>query len=666
MKKFTRWCNAFIVAILMLCLASPALSPAVVTAQNVQPELVQAAQVDPSQTVRVIVQRSGAASGLEVRLAGLDGKMLQDLSMINAFAAELPAGAVLKLAKDPGVRFISLDGVMERSVFFTPMTVADNFASSSYSGNSGTQDWLGAWEEDGENDGISMGRLRVGSSTKCAYGNCFVFGGYWTSLYGYSLSRSANLAGANHATLTFSFRRYRYGDNNAAVDLQISGNGGSSWTTLATYGLTHSDYVQMSQSFDVTDYASTDTMLRFKGSGMANGYFYFDSIQFTFDYPATANYYLGTTGADALQYEGLNGQGVTVAVVDSGISQGPSLAGRVTEPVMFPGLDDNGHGTHVAGIIGGDGNLFKTFRGVAPGVNLISLDVTDSAGMSYESTVVGALQWVYDHKAQYNIRVVNMSLNSSAEVSYHNSPLDAACEILWFNGVVVVASAGNKGPAGGYNTTKTAPGNDPFIITVGASDEHDNTDPSNDTVAAFTSFGITQDGFSKPDILAPGYNVVSLLSPNSNWSVAHADRVVELFFIRLSGTSMAAPMVSGAAALLLQDEPNLTPDQVKYRLLNTGMTIQGDGTTYPYLNAYAAVHGTSTASANTGLTASMLLSTGSDPITWGSVGWNSVGWNSVGWNSVGWNSVGWNSVGWNSTVELVGVFWGPTRGGKNK
>jgi serine protease AprX len=148
--------------------------------------------------------------------------------------------------------------------------------------------------------------------------------------------------------------------------------------------------------------------------------------------------------------------------------------------------------------------------------------------------------------------------------------------------------------------------------------------------------------------------------------VEHPDRVVEANYIRLSGTSMAAPMVSGAAALLLQDEPNLNPDQVKYRLMNTGATIVGDGVIYPYLNTYAAIKGDSTTSANIGLQPSQMLSTGSDPIAWGSVGWNSVGWNSVGWNSVGWNSVGWNSVGWNSAIELNGVFWGPTRGKKNK
>jgi serine protease AprX len=135
-----------------------------------------------------------------------------------------------------------------------------------------------------------------------------------------------------------------------------------------------------------------------------------------------------------------------------------------------------------------------------------------------------------------------------------------------------------------------------------------------------------------------------------------ANKVGDQYF-RISGTSVAAPMVSAAAALLLQDEPGLTPDQVKYRLMATAnkswagynSTKGGAG----YLDIYEAVRGTTTKSANTGILPSQLLTTGEEPITWGSVGWNSVGWNSVGWNSVGWNSVGWNSVGWNSD------YWGP-------
>lgn len=277
---------------------------------------------------------------------------------------------------------------------------------------------------------------------------------------------------------------------------------------------------------------------------------------------------------------------------------------------------------------------------------MISLKVNDGNGLAYESDVVAALQWVFENKdaTKYNIRVVNLSLNTTTEQSYNVSPLDAAVEILWFNGVVVVASAGNKGTST-YNTANASPANDPFIITVGASDENGTSARSDDVVNPYSAFGTTTDGFIKPDIIAPGTNIYSVLSKSSMWGGDYPDRVaLNGEYFRLSGTSMAAPMVAGAVALLLQDEPNLTPDQVKYRLMHTGSTIQGsssDTRSYPYLDVYAVVTSATNQSANTGLFASQLLSTGTEPIAWNSVGWNSVGWNSVGWNSVGWNSTFW-------------------------
>ena len=158
--------------------------------------------------------------------------------------------------------------------------------------------------------------------------------------------------------------------------------------------------------------------------------------------------------------------------------------------------------------------------------------------------------------------------------------------------------------------------------------------------------------------MAPGKNIIGVLPENDKliMSVTHASNRMDSTYFRMSGTSVSAPMVSGAVALLLQDEPNLTPDQVKHRLKATAnktwpgynAATAGAG----YLDIYAAVNASTTESANTGVAASQLLWTGSSPLTWGSVNWNSVNWNSVNWNSVNWNSVNWNSVNWNSD------YWG--------
>ena len=353
------------------------------------------------------------------------------------------------------------------------------------------------------------------------------------------------------------------------------------------------------------------------------------------------------------------GQGVAVAVVDSGLSPSQDFIGGVVNGTRFlrsatfnkdssTNADVYGHGTHVAGIIGGDGSSSGgTYSGAAPGVDIINLKICDENGNASESDAVAALQWVYENRVRYGIRVVNLSVNAGGESSYHFSPLDAACEILWFDGIVVVASSGNRAEGEPARTVRAAPANDPFVITVGATEENGTADPSDDRVAGFSASGATVDGVQKPDIVAPGKDIVSVLAKRSLWDVEHPERKVGDSYFRLSGTSMSAPMVSAVAALMLQKEPGLDPDQVKYRLTHTARTVvAADGRAIPYLDAYAAVTSTSTRTANTGLPTSRLLSTGTEPIA-GSVMWNSVMWNSVMWNSVMWNSVMWNSVMWN-------------------
>jgi len=369
---------------------------------------------------------------------------------------------------------------------------------------------------------------------------------------------------------------------------------------------------------------------------------------------APTNYYLDTLGVRNVWSLGVRGQGIGVAVVDSGVAIDKDF-GHLTRQQSFNANsktpnDVFGHGTHVAGIIGGSGSDSNgTFMGIAPEADLISLKISDENGMAYESDTVAALQWVLDNRATNNIRVVNLSVNSATAQSYRISPLDAAAEILWFNGIVVIASAGNTGTA----TLNAAPANDPFIITVGASDEKGTTEAADDIVAPYSGFAITNDGFTKPEIVAPGTSIYSVLSKNSSWASQYPDRVVlNGQYFRLSGTSMSAPMVAGAVALLLQDEPNLTPDQVKYRILATARVIGTGQSTRPYLNVYATVTGTTNESANTDIPASLLLWTGTDSPLWESVNWSSVNWSSVNWSSVNWSSVNWSSVNWSST------YWG--------
>jgi serine protease AprX len=358
----------------------------------------------------------------------------------------------------------------------------------------------------------------------------------------------------------------------------------------------------------------------------------------------------------------IQGQGVTVAVIDSGMIKTDDLKDRTLAAVNFDdtqhnSLDSFGHGTFVAGIIAGDGTSSNgQYMGVAPKTNIINARVSGDAGMSTEADVVEALGWILANKSRYNIRVVNMSLNSSMMQSYHTSPLCAAAEVLWFNGIVVVVSAGNNGTANLY-----PPANDPFVITVGATDDRGTVTVSDDTMASFSAYGVTEVGTVKPELVAPGRNIISLLPENDETAIGrgHGSNRVNTNYFRMSGTSMSAPMVSGVAALLLQDEPNLNPDQVKRRLM---LTAAGSGRWTGYtqqragagiVDAAAALSSTSMASANTNLEASQLLWTGNEPINWQSVNWNSVNWNSVNWNSVNWNSVNWNSVNWNST------YWEP-------
>jgi serine protease AprX len=287
-----------------------------------------------------------------------------------------------------------------------------------------------------------------------------------------------------------------------------------------------------------------------------------------------------TLGVTPFWRMGITGAGVGVAVIDTGIDGGlPEFNGKpghsrvvetaVTNPGTSTVEDTYGHGTDVAGIIAGDSPSGR-YIGVAPQANLISVKVANDQGQATVLDVIYGLQFAVDHKSDYNIRVVNLSLDSTTPQSYKTDPLDAAAESAWMHGLVVVAAAGNRGTSSG--AVQYAPANDPYVITVGAVDENGTARPADDTIASWSSRGTTQDGVQKPDVYAPGAHIVSVLAPRSTFAELCLACIVEGRYIRTSGTSMAAPMISGIVAGLLQVHSDWTPDQVKGALTDPAVS----------------------------------------------------------------------------------------------
>jgi serine protease AprX len=342
----------------------------------------------------------------------------------------------------------------------------------------------------------------------------------------------------------------------------------------------------------------------------------------------------------------VTGKGVGVAVIDTGIagqmpdfrSPGSSssrvIASAVTNPDARTAGDAYGHGTHVAGIIAGNGwarsytdPLRGKYVGIAPDANLISVKVSDDTGEATVLDVIYGLQFVVDNKAAYNIRVVNLSLESTSIGSYKTDPLDAAVESAWFKGIVVVTAAGNRGSS--ENAVSRAPGNDPYVITVGAYDDQASNADGDDSRPSWSSRGITADGFAKPDIHAPGSGIVSTLAPGSQFAAMCPTCIVDGQMIRAGGTSMAAPMISGTVALLLQYFPQLKPDQVKGMLTRNARLINNR---YPAVEAYktleAAYYGR-TAPGNQGLTPNNIVDASTGDIDYTRSSWSRSSWSNA-------------------------------------
>jgi serine protease AprX len=406
---------------------------------------------------------------------------------------------------------------------------------------------------------------------------------------------------------------------------------------------------------------------------------------------APSDEFLQQTGATQLFAGGDTGQGVTVAVIDTGVDNLPDFAGRLIGGADLTGennpfQDDYGHGTFVAGLIAGDGaSSGGEYEGEAPGADLVSIKVAGADGVTDLSRLILGLQWAVDNRLAYNIRILNMSLGFQPFESTSINPLDQAVQAAWTSGIAVVASAGNAGPSNG---TILSPGDDPLAITVGALDDMAQPVVAEDEMTSFSSAGPTSpDGWAKPDLVTSGRSVVSLAAPGSTVCDDYPSARIGSGNFAGSGTSFSAAITSGAAALVLSANPRLTPDELKARLLGTTSPgpvgnpfVDGHGA----LNAYAAatagpmdlsqsglglvptLPGTTVSlspagnladSWNASLWSGVSWPQGpADPAwdgpawdgpAWDGPAWDGPAWNGFAWSSKAWNDGGWASAAWN-------------------
>ncbi len=330
-------------------------------------------------------------------------------------------------------------------------------------------------------------------------------------------------------------------------------------------------------------------------------------------YPDNHNdsYFPTVIGADALHLHGITGKGITVAILDSGLWETDALAmntngkprvlaryDAIEDRSGYPAFDETGHGTHMTSVLAHSGAVTKngrptgSFKGVAPDAGLVVVKAFNVDGQGDLLDIVRAVQFVVDQREELDIRVLNLSFSARPRWPYWMDPINQAIMKAWANGITVVAAAGNEGPDA---MTIGSPGNLPYLITVGAvTDSWTLETRDDDYIPDFSSRGPTPNAHIKPDIVAPGGHMTGITRPGSTLAKEHPQYMLETGEFVMTGTSQASALVSGMVALLLQLEPDLSPDDVKCKLVSSAeLAINEDGllaySPFQQGNGYASV-----------------------------------------------------------------------------
>jgi serine protease AprX len=413
-----------------------------------------------------------------------------------------------------------------------------------------------------------------------------------------------------------------------------------------------------------------------------------DNPVFGFDYASSldvTNLAIGLDKVASPAAGGPAGSGVGVAVLDSGVSTTSDLKNsRIVGWRDFVNnqrlpYDDAGHGTFVAGLIAGDGTASLPldqggtatvqFRGVAPRANIIGVKVLDSTGQGRVSSVMAGVLWAIAHKHDYNIRVLNLSIGSNPVAPADFDPIAKAVEFAWKNGITVVCAAGNEGEFGPGGVL--SPGNSPYVITVGASDTRQTATLSDDAVTYYSSIGPTLwDEYAKPDVVAPGNRLISLRVRGSYIDTTFPQNLIpvasyaptapagtEPSYLMLSGTSTAAPVGAGVAALLIGADPSLSPDDVKVRMMGTADPLPGATRLQQGAGLIDAAGALASNGRSNGYALSEDLGDGTTILTeddyaaWDKVAWTKYGWTKFRWTKFRWTKFRWTKFRW------TGVEW---------